>query len=236
MANGGKVTKDKNVSKYKITDPEFWINEKGDHPTPRTMITVNHVQRGIWKPADSIISVESVLKYLKSLAEVKDEIPMEDDGSDRISVALTCSRMLNFENNSKEEVEPFLRLDLPIVSVKAPLALFGNIEYEEHKLSKMIIEMAQKVHIDVEKKYVEIGGLKGLYGNMNLVEYTQNNENELSEVFFGRWLECQSIIFEFSILNFNDDNLFTIRGLWLVDHWDFIDVFTSPIFNIMIKE
>ena len=231
-----KLTEDKVIKKHHITNPQFWVDENGNHPISTTMITVDDVEARKWVPTNKNISVESVLKYLKSLSEVQDEIPLSYDDYTRVAVALTCSGLINFEGGIDEGIETLIRLNIPICSVKAHVALFGTKELSELKLAKIVMELAEKVHIDVDKRYVEISGPKCSYGNMNLVEYTEIEDSDFSRMFFNRWSEIHELMLEFTVINFEGENSFTIRGLWKEDRWLFKDMFIFPVFNIILKK
>jgi nicotinamidase-related amidase len=62
-----------------IFHPIFWINEAGGHPTPHTVISLEEVERGVWKPnpavASSVAGADAkrlqrhALHYVKTLTE-----------------------------------------------------------------------------------------------------------------------------------------------------------------------
>ena len=53
-----------------LTDSEFWINDKGEHPNSSVLITKIHIQEGVWKPVDPSL-LEAVLEYLNYLESLQ---------------------------------------------------------------------------------------------------------------------------------------------------------------------
>lgn len=51
-----------------IANPMWWVNEKGENPNPFTLISVEDVDGGLWKAADSA-KQEHALHYVKELAK-----------------------------------------------------------------------------------------------------------------------------------------------------------------------
>jgi nicotinamidase-related amidase len=58
---------------FQIFYPTWWVNERGEHPAPFTMITLADVKRGIWRPlTDPVGSI----KYLEELEEKAKKVLM----------------------------------------------------------------------------------------------------------------------------------------------------------------
>jgi len=51
---------------FDIAHPLFWINDKGEHPTPIMPITVDDVKNGVWKPTVPTMQ-ERARKYVEEL-------------------------------------------------------------------------------------------------------------------------------------------------------------------------
>lgn len=51
---------------FDVAHPMFWINDKGEHPTPFTIISVKEVKQQIWKPVH-ISLIDKMIRYTEEL-------------------------------------------------------------------------------------------------------------------------------------------------------------------------
>lgn len=58
---------------FQIFYPTWWINDKGEHPAPFTMITQKDVQAGIWKP---VVDPVNSLRYIETLEQEAKKVLM----------------------------------------------------------------------------------------------------------------------------------------------------------------
>lgn len=58
---------------FQIFYPTWWNNEKGEHPTPFTVITLNDVKTGVWRP---LIDPVNSLKYIETLEQQSKKVLM----------------------------------------------------------------------------------------------------------------------------------------------------------------
>lgn len=215
--------------KHDLTDPEFWVDKDGKHPYTFTSITVDDVEDGTWVPKDTSISRESILTYLKSIGKVSNPIPLQDDGSTRIQVSLTTSKFFAF-GDGDDDMHKFIEYNIPICSARTHVALFGEKEMSEHTLAEKIKEMAGEVIVYPDTLSIVVKGSFGL----PLIEYTDTMDEYCIE-FFKRWKELKQLLFEFTVVNFNDENMFTLKGYWNANKWSHLEIVTQPMFNILRK-
>lgn len=122
----------------------------------------------------------------------------------------------------------------PVCVADLGMGIFGpsrrGQEQEEHQISQMCMAMAKKVFIDREKKYVFIGEDPKI-PETGLIEYTSDVDGPCSDSFFRQWDLLKSLFMEFNVIGMKEP-LFSLRGLWVVDEWKYLDIF--PRSNITI--
>lgn len=104
-----------------------------------------------------------------------------------------------------------------------------ELETIEFRWAKIMKEMAKLVLIDSNKKTVYIGEESE---NSGLIEYTEQTGSEYSKHFFERWDQTQTLMLEFIIYDKNNKPITCLKGLWDINHWDYLDFF--PTNNIQI--
>jgi nicotinamidase-related amidase len=50
---------------YQIFFPTFWVDKNGNHPNPFTMITLDDIRKGVWKPALFPLEAEKYVEILE---------------------------------------------------------------------------------------------------------------------------------------------------------------------------
>lgn len=134
-----------------------------------------------------------------------------------------------------------VRGNIPVCVVEAGLGIFGKeSEQMEHIMAQAILTGSKLVHIDAEKKFVFVGEDPSDFKTAT-VEYIENSMGDKtpSSDFFSRWLDTESMFFEFQVegVNITDMKstgvLFCILGLWKEGKWDMLEV--SPTKKFYIK-
>lgn len=55
--------------RLEICSPDFWIDEAGNHPDQFQILTVEDIQRGLWKPADPKLE-KNTANYIERLKKI----------------------------------------------------------------------------------------------------------------------------------------------------------------------
>jgi hypothetical protein len=151
-----------------------------------------------------------------------------------IKVALSSTGHLLQIDGPTEILELLKKHDYPICVADMGLGLFGwgnSQEREELCFAEICKEMAKTVFVDPEKRYVFIGGDPEI-PETGLIEYTNNDTiNYCSDSFFKQWNLLKSLFMEFNVIG-PKEPIFTIRGLWTVNEWKFLEI--QPHSNITI--
>jgi len=216
------------AKKAHITDPEFWIDKEGNHPDSSIAFTIDDIEKGIWTPANPEVTKEEVLTYLKSLEKVKKRLPLENS-SVRVQVALTSTKFIASDDKG---IQILTDLNIPLCSVRTHTAFFENKERAEFIAARVVKDGAKEVIINVEERAIIVGDLTK--PSFFLLEYI-DVEDEYSKEFFRRWVKIKNLLFEYTMIDFNDTQIFTLRGLWDKNRWCFLDIVPYPLYKILKK-
>jgi hypothetical protein len=149
-----------------------------------------------------------------------------------IDVYLTTTKWTQVQKMNDIQIAT---MDVPVCVAKIVMLMFGfnfhEKEESEHKWSDVCKLMAQYVIIDPTKRFLYIGDDKNAKSGTALVEF-QSPVSEYSTHFFKRWVETKSLLFEFTVMDANQQSLFCIRGLWVNNSWQTLDV--VPTNNLTI--
>jgi nicotinamidase-related amidase len=97
---------------HQIFHPIWWINEKGEHPAPYTIITYNDVTSGAWKPVYG--KPANSIKYLNELeARGKKKLCIWPyhclEGSDGARLEGQFTRMMYFHSATRKSIPAMIR-------------------------------------------------------------------------------------------------------------------------------
>jgi hypothetical protein len=143
---------------------------------------------------------------------------------DDIYVALATTAFTIKSNLGKEADQTMRELNIPVCSTKMKTPLFDRKSFLQRTFMMADAKnMAQTVRIDSTARSVYVG-YHSLKLDDALVEYVQKDGGRPSKAFFERWNVIQTMMFEFDVVNLRGENLFCIRGLWVLDKWKYLDV------------
>lgn len=145
-----------------------------------------------------------------------------------IDVYLTTTKWTHVQTSEDVSIVAF---DIPVCVTKIAMLMFGGNAHEneefEHQWSNSCKKMAKTVVVKPDKKSVYIGDDLNATAETGLVEYTSQLDGEYSSHFFERWIQTKSMLFEFIVIGKSSNPIFCLKGLWLHDHWQFLDVVPS---------
>ena len=84
------------------------------------------------------------------------------------------------------------------------------------------MELATKVYVDTEKRYLRIGDEKS-----SLVEGSDLKDSKRIDRFFEKWVEHKSLLFAFNCI-YNDEYQYGIKGIWAENKWQWL-IFETEI-------
>ena len=156
--------------------------------------------------------------------------------SDNIKVCLTASTYspcLVDPDQSQGEYDALVSANIPVCVVVANLSVKGSdIEKVEHMLSVTAKNMAKTVFVDSAKNHVFIG-IDPTDEMTGLVTYTTEKRNRYEDEFFKRWDKIKALIFEFQTVSIDKQDVFTIKGLWIQEHWHSLEICPSSKIHVM---
>lgn len=162
----------------------------------------------------------------------KDKIYIMEDN---IKVSLTTSKFSPYRvdtQQTEQEYQSFVELNIPVCVSEYLLQVdMQNKEYAEHIVSNLAKEMAKEVYVDSSNKCVFIGEdhNKEITG---IVVYSVFNLNKYEIEFFKRWDETKTMLFEHQVKDFNNQEIFILKGLWLKDKWKYLEILPSSRIHI----
>jgi len=168
---------------------------------------------------------------------------MIGNGIDDIYVALSTTAFTILSNFGEKESQEIREMEVPICSVMMSTQLFeGKSIMQKAFMMADAKDMAETISIDHDKQSVYIGK-SSLEETDALVDYTHKGGGKPPKEFFKRWKEKQTLMFEFDVLNYKKENVFCIRGLWILDGWAHLDIaqkanlkiVESAVFKSLVK-
>jgi hypothetical protein len=140
---------------------------------------------------------------------------------DDIKVSLTTSKFSPYSIDSNETPQQHQHF------------VSGNSEYAEHVTSSIAKEMTKEVYVDSSRNYIFVGEDHNIE-QTGIVVYSPLNLNGYETEFFKRWNEIKTLMFEYQVFGVDKKDIFIIKGLWIQDHWKFLDVFPSSRIHIKV--
>ena len=150
-----------------------------------------------------------------------------------ITVSLTSTKYASKVVDGN--IDQLIKFDVPVCSSIMGLGMFGfkaEKEKYEHIWSEMCLKMAKYVYVDSINHSVYIGDDKEHSENTGLIEYTTEKVNEYEISFFKRWEIIKSLIFEHTIVDLENKPIFCLKGLWVIDKWDKLDICTENTISV----
>ncbi len=145
-----------------------------------------------------------------------------------IDVYLTTTKWIHLQRIEDARIAA---LDIPVCAANIAMLMFGGNAHEneefEHQWSNMCKDMAKVVVVKPEKRFVYIGDNVNATEETGLVEYTSEINSEYTNHFFERWIQVKSMLFEFTVIGRSTEAIFCLKGLWVHDHWQFLEVIPS---------
>lgn len=149
-----------------------------------------------------------------------------------IRVALTTTK---YVANSMVPEEKLKRDNIPVCVAECGMAVFAgpDKEYMEHVIAQGCKKMAKTVSIDSRNRTVFIGeDPRDLQSA--LVEYKEEGTSDYCKSFFERWDDLNVLVFIFQNTDVSSNSCaFCLRGIWVNNHWESLDVFTSSNIHIV---
>lgn len=146
-----------------------------------------------------------------------------------ITVYLSTTKWTVATDSSNPEI--LIKLDIPVCCSAMMIGSFGFTSHEnettEHYWSNVMLDMAKFVHIDTQNKTVYIGNDQNRSPESSLIEYAESSLGEYSKHFFERWEQIQTLLFEFTIFDIKNKPRFSLKGIWLKDHWEKLEIFPA---------
>lgn len=153
-----------------------------------------------------------------------------------ISVSLSSTEhILAIKGSSPQFLSAARRQNYPLCIAQMCLGLFGwgpDLEYQEHVMANLCKSMAKTVHVNSKNQYVFIGRDPNT-PDSGLIEYTENSPNPSSNSFFSQWDNLHSLVMEFNVVGMKLEPLFCIKGLWVIDKWVNLDVYTKSSITVV---
>jgi len=104
-------------------------------------------------------------------------------------------------------------------------------EMLEHIFSQQILKLAKNVTIDATNNSIFIGDIKK---NIAILLYQENQPlQKYSKSFFECWEKNKVMLFEYQVISLKEC-IFAIRGLWINDKWQKLEVL--PFSKITVIE
>lgn len=125
--------------------------------------------------------------------------------------------------------------NIPICVAQMGMGLFGwgpDLERQEHSMANMCMGMAKTVHVDSIKRYIFIGETPSI-PDTGLIEYIDEIKSSSSNSFFSQWDLLKSLLMEFSVIGLQQEPLFCIKGLWVIDKWARLEVFHKSSITVV---
>ena len=152
-----------------------------------------------------------------------------------ITVTLASTKFMRYEDFSLDS-SPFIKMDVPVCIASMMIGFFGGTPQEkevfELQWSQTCMDMAKFVIVDQDKKTVYIGD-KDHLDTGALVEYTVDKPSVYSNNFFERWKETGIMIFEFTMLDFKNEPIFCLKGIWSENSWKNLEIVPSSKIKVV---
>lgn len=139
-----------------------------------------------------------------------------------IIVSLTTTK---YVVDSDGPVESLYKMDFPVCAASVCIGAFASASQKEsleNFFANACKTMAKEVIVDTKTKTVLIGD-EGDW----LVEYTTEKVSEFEQHFFQRWDQTHSLLFEFTAVDFKNEPIFCIKGIWAGNEWSHLDIGTK---------
>jgi hypothetical protein len=151
-----------------------------------------------------------------------------------ISVSLSSTKH-TLAGTSPDLINSLHQCVFPVCVAEMGLGLFGFNERDELGISTLCKNMAKTVYVDSEKQYVFIGENPQIPESA-LVEYTEQIKTTFTESFFCQWNSTHCMIFEFNCIGTKGTSVFCLRGIWVNDKWQFMDIEASPNITVVSRK
>lgn len=151
-----------------------------------------------------------------------------------IKVALSSTKHIVKMEGPEELTALIQEKDFPICTADMGMELYGwgkDLEREELHIAEMCKDMAKTVFVDLKTRYVFVGE-NPADPETGLIEYTDNVNGHCSDSFFQQWGLLNSMFLEFNVVSIKGP-MFTLRGLWIIDSWKFLDIFTHANITVV---
>jgi len=155
---------------------------------------------------------------------------------EELKVSLTTSKFSPYSidvDQTQQEHQSFVDLNIPVCVSEYYLEIYSSSRKEliEHIASIAAKEVMKEVFIDVLKKSIFVG-VDHNNENTGVIIYNVLNQNKYEAEFFKRWQETKHLMVEHQVLDLSKRSLFAIKGLWIKDHWDRLEIFPSSRITI----
>jgi len=149
-----------------------------------------------------------------------------------INVALSSTGHILQIDGPPEIIELLKKQNYPVCVADMGLGIYGQgQEQEEHHIAELCKAMAKTVFVDMERRYVFIGEDPEI-PETGLIEYLSDVDGHCIDSFFKQWGLLKSLFMEFNVLGKNGP-LFSLRGLWVINEWKILDIFTHSNITVI---